>query len=151
VGARARDRDHVRDFAREVDAARRAKHWGYGKLASHVGVLADGRTFDAKQMSRLCQATVASLDALLVARLVEVLARRPQVQERLTTQIADVLERALSPRGVFVVIEAEHLCMSMRGVKKPGSVTVTSAVRGVFKTDARTRAEAMSFIGNDRG
>jgi GTP cyclohydrolase IA len=85
-----------------------------------------------------------------VARLVEVLARRPQVQERLTTQIADVLERALSPRGVFVVIEAEHLCMSMRGVKKPGSVTVTSAVRGVFKTDARTRAEAMSFIGNDR-
>jgi len=74
VGARARDRDHVRDFAREVDAARRAKHWGYGKLASHVGVLADGRTFDAKQMSRLCQATVASLDALLVARLVEVLA-----------------------------------------------------------------------------
>jgi GTP cyclohydrolase IA len=85
-----------------------------------------------------------------VARLVEVLARRPQVQERLTTQIAEVLERALSPRGVFVVIEAEHLCMAMRGVKKPGSVTVTSAVRGVFKTDARTRAEAMSLIGNDR-
>jgi GTP cyclohydrolase I len=81
-----------------------------------------------------------------VARLVEVLARRPQVQERLTTQIAEVLERALSPRGVFVVIEAEHLCMSMRGVKKPGSMTVTSAVRGVFKTDARTRAEAMGLI-----
>jgi GTP cyclohydrolase IA len=85
-----------------------------------------------------------------VARLVEVLARRPQVQERLTTQVAEVLERALSPRGVFVVIEAEHLCMSMRGVKKPGSVTVTSAVRGVFKTDARTRAEAMSLIGHER-
>ncbi|HZA27897.1 MAG TPA: GTP cyclohydrolase I FolE [Actinomycetota bacterium] len=84
-----------------------------------------------------------------VARLVEVLARRPQVQERLTTQIAEVLERALSPRGVFVVIEAEHLCMSMRGVKKPGSVTVTSAVRGVFKTDARTRAEAMSLIRSE--
>jgi GTP cyclohydrolase IA len=81
-----------------------------------------------------------------VARLVEVLARRPQVQERLTTQIAEFLERALSPRGVFVVIEAEHLCMSMRGVKKPGSITVTSAVRGVFKTDARTRAEAMGLI-----
>jgi GTP cyclohydrolase IA len=84
-----------------------------------------------------------------VARLVEVLARRPQVQERLTTQIAEVLESALSPRGVFVVIEAEHLCMSMRGVKKPGSVTVTSAVRGVFKTDARTRAEAMSLIRSE--
>jgi GTP cyclohydrolase I len=84
-----------------------------------------------------------------VARLVEVLARRPQVQERLTTQIAEVLERALSPRGVFVVIEAEHLCMSMRGVKKPGSVTVTSAVRGVFKTDARTRAEAMSLVRSE--
>lgn len=84
-----------------------------------------------------------------VARLVDVLARRPQVQERLTTQIADVLERALSPRGVFVVIEAEHLCMSMRGVKKPGSITVTSAVRGVFKTDARTRAEAMGLIRNE--
>jgi GTP cyclohydrolase I len=81
-----------------------------------------------------------------VARLVEVLARRPQVQERLTTQIAEFLERALSPRGVFVVNEAEHLCMSMRGVKKPGSITVTSAVRGVFKTDARTRAEAMGLI-----
>jgi GTP cyclohydrolase I len=86
-----------------------------------------------------------------VARLVEVLARRPQVQERLTTQIAEVLERALSPRGVFVVIEAEHLCMSMRGVKKPGSVTVTSAVRGVFKTDARTRAEAMGLIRHESG
>lgn len=84
-----------------------------------------------------------------VARLVDVLARRPQVQERLTTQIADVLEQALSPRGVFVVIEAEHLCMSMRGVKKPGSITVTSAVRGVFKTDARTRAEAMGLIRNE--
>jgi GTP cyclohydrolase I len=81
-----------------------------------------------------------------LARLVDVLARRPQVQERLTTEIADVLERVLKPRGVFVVIEAEHLCMSMRGVKKPGSVTVTSAVRGVFKSDSRTRAEAMGLI-----
>ena len=81
-----------------------------------------------------------------LARLVDVLAKRPQVQERLTTQIADVLERALNPRGVFVVLEAEHLCMSMRGVKKPGSVTVTSAVRGVFRSDPRTRGEAMSLI-----
>ena len=82
-----------------------------------------------------------------VARLVDVLARRPQVQERLTTQIADVLERALSPRGVFVVIEAEHFCMTMRGIKKPGAVTVTSAVRGLFRSDARTRQEAMDHIG----
>ena len=81
-----------------------------------------------------------------LARLVDVLARKPQVQERLTTEIADVLERVLKPRGVFVVIEAEHLCMSMRGVKKPGSETVTSAVRGEFRTDPRTRAEAMSLI-----
>jgi GTP cyclohydrolase I len=69
------------------------------------------------------------------------------VQERLTTQIADALDSALAPRGVFVVIEAEHLCMTMRGVKKPGSRTVTSAVRGLFRTDARTRQEAMNHIG----
>jgi len=82
-----------------------------------------------------------------IARVVDLLAKRPQVQERLTTEIAEALDRALSPRGVFVVIEAEHLCMTMRGIKKPGSVTVTSAVRGLFRTDARTRQEAMSHIG----
>ena len=81
-----------------------------------------------------------------LARLVEGFARRPQVQERLTTQVADALQTVLSPRGVFVVLEAEHLCMSMRGVKKPGSLTVTSAVRGLFKTNPATRAEAMSLI-----
>ena len=82
-----------------------------------------------------------------LARLVEGFARRPQVQERLTTQVADALVEVLSPAGVFVVIEAEHLCMSMRGVKKPGTLTVTSAVRGLFKDNPATRAEAMSFIG----
>jgi GTP cyclohydrolase I len=82
-----------------------------------------------------------------IARVVDLLSKRPQVQERLTTEIADALERALDPRGVFVVIEAEHLCMTMRGVKKPGSVTVTSAVRGLFRNDARTRQEAMDHIG----
>ncbi|HEX9300534.1 MAG TPA: GTP cyclohydrolase I FolE [Actinomycetota bacterium] len=81
-----------------------------------------------------------------VARVVDLLAKKPQVQERLTTEIAEAIERALSPRGVFVVIEAEHLCMTMRGVKKPGSLTVTSAVRGLFRTDARTRQEAMDHI-----
>jgi len=82
-----------------------------------------------------------------IARVVDVLAKRLQVQERLTTQIADVIDRALEPRGVFVVIEAEHLCMTMRGVKKPGSRTVTSAVRGLFRSDERTRQEAISLIG----
>lgn len=83
-----------------------------------------------------------------IARLVEGFARRPQVQERLTTQIADALVQQLEPSGVFVAIEAEHLCMSMRGVRKPGSLTVTSAVRGLFKDNAATRAEAMSLIGH---
>jgi len=82
-----------------------------------------------------------------IARVVDVLAKRLQVQERLTTQIADVVDRALEPRGVFVVIEAEHMCMTMRGVKKPGSLTVTSAVRGLFRSDERTRQEAISLIG----
>jgi len=82
-----------------------------------------------------------------LARVVDVLSKRPQVQERLTTEIADTIDKALSPRGVFVVIEAEHLCMTMRGVKKPGALTVTSAVRGLFRTDARTRQEAMDHIG----
>jgi GTP cyclohydrolase I len=81
-----------------------------------------------------------------LARVVDTLARRPQVQERLTTQIADAIENALDPRGVLVVIEAEHLCMSMRGIRKPGSQTVTSAVRGQFRRSDATRAEAMGLI-----
>jgi GTP cyclohydrolase IA len=81
-----------------------------------------------------------------LARLVDVYARRLQVQERLTVQIADSLERELDPRGVLVVIEAEHMCMSIRGVRKPGSTTVTSAVRGLFRENVATRAEAMNFI-----
>jgi len=81
-----------------------------------------------------------------LARLADVYARRPQVQERMTCQIADALMRIIEPRGVIVVLECEHLCMSMRGVRKPGATTVTSAVRGVFRKDARTRAEAMSLL-----
>lgn len=81
-----------------------------------------------------------------LARVVDGYARRPQVQERLTTQIAEALVRRLRPAGVIVVIEAEHLCLAMRGVRKPGAVTTTSAVRGVFQTQPSTRAEAMSLI-----
>jgi GTP cyclohydrolase I len=99
---------------------------------AHVGYIpgADGR--------------VTGLSKL--ARLVEVYARRPQVQERMTRQIADALYAALKPRGVIVVIEAEHLCMAMRGVRKPGSTTMTSAVRGIFRERQATRNEAMSLI-----
>ncbi|TLM80634.1 MAG: GTP cyclohydrolase I FolE [Actinobacteria bacterium] len=81
-----------------------------------------------------------------LARVVDVFAKRPQVQERLTSQVADTIVTHLDPAGVIVVIEAEHLCMSMRGVKKPGAITTTSAVRGIFERNAATRAEAMSLI-----
>ena len=81
-----------------------------------------------------------------LARLVDIYARRPQVQERMTSQIADALMTVLEPRGALVVIEAEHLCMSMRGVRKPGAKTVTSAVRGSMRDSDRTRAEAMSLL-----
>ncbi|WP_144206549.1 GTP cyclohydrolase I FolE [Mycobacterium tilburgii] len=81
-----------------------------------------------------------------IARLVDLYAKRPQVQERLTSQIADALVKRLDPRGVIVVVEAEHLCMAMRGVCKPGATTTTSVVRGQFKTDAASRAEALDLI-----
>jgi GTP cyclohydrolase I len=99
---------------------------------AHVGYIpgADGR--------------VTGLSKL--ARLVDVYARRPQVQERMTRQIADSLYEGLKPQGVIVVVEAEHLCMAMRGVRKPGSRTMTSAVRGIFRDNAATRAEAMSLV-----
>jgi GTP cyclohydrolase I len=99
---------------------------------AHVGYIpgADGR--------------VTGLSKL--ARLVEVYARRPQVQERMTRQVADALYEVLKPQGVIVVIEAEHLCMAMRGIRKPGATTVTSAVRGIFRDNAATRSEAMDLI-----
>jgi len=81
-----------------------------------------------------------------LARVVDVASQKPQVQERLTTEIADAINDTLKPRGVLVVIEAEHFCMSLRGIKKRGSITVTSAVRGLFRTNASTRAEAMSLL-----
>jgi GTP cyclohydrolase I len=81
-----------------------------------------------------------------IARVVDLFAKRPQVQERLTSQIADAMQEILDPRGVIVVVECEHLCMSMRGVRKPGARTVTSAVRGAFRESDRTRAEALRLI-----
>lgn len=100
--------------------------------AAHIGYIpnADGR--------------IAGLSKL--ARVVDVLARRPQIQERLTAQIADALVSGLDPRGVIVVCEAEHLCMSLRGVRKPGAKTITSAVRGQFRSSQSTRSEALSLI-----
>jgi GTP cyclohydrolase I len=100
--------------------------------AAHLGYIpgADGR--------------VTGLSKL--ARLVDLYARRPQVQERMTRQIADAMVEGLKPRGVLVIVEAEHLCMAMRGIRKPGSRTVTSAVRGIFRENAATRAEAMSLV-----
>ncbi|MEQ8175325.1 MAG: GTP cyclohydrolase I FolE [Syntrophomonadaceae bacterium] len=83
-----------------------------------------------------------------LARVTEAYARRPQLQERLTSQIADCINQTLKPHGVAVVIQAEHMCMTMRGVKKPGALTVTSAVRGIFETRAETRAELLSLILN---
>lgn len=81
-----------------------------------------------------------------VARVVDLVSKKPQIQERITSQIADIMMKALHPQGVAVVVEAEHLCMTMRGIRKPGAITVTSALRGLCKSDARSRAEAMSLI-----
>jgi GTP cyclohydrolase I len=99
---------------------------------AHVAYLPDGK--------------VVGLSKL--ARTVEAYARRPQVQERMTAQIADALMEHLAPKGAVVVVEAEHMCMKMRGIQKPNGMMVTSAVRGVFKEDASSRAEVMSLIGN---
>ena len=81
-----------------------------------------------------------------IARIVDIMSRKPQLQERLTSQIADTMVKAVKPLGVAVVVEAEHLCMTMRGIRKPGSLTVTSALRGLYKSDARSRSEAMCLI-----
>ena len=90
------------------------------------------------------------MGASKLARVVEILAKRPQLQERLTTQIADTITEATEPDGVAVVIQAEHMCMTMRGIKKPGSNVITSATRGLFRTKAATRAEFLSLVAGNR-
>jgi len=85
-----------------------------------------------------------------LARVVETIAKRPQLQERLTSTVADTIQEKLNPLGIIVVVEAEHMCMTMRGVKKPGSKTLTSAVRGTLQSDAKSRAEAMTLISFNR-
>lgn len=85
-----------------------------------------------------------------LARVLETVSKRPQLQERLTSSVADIIQEKLKPYGVIVVIEAEHMCMTMRGIKKPGSKTITSAVRGIFSTDAKSRAEVLSMINNGK-
>lgn len=102
----------------------------YGK--AHIGYIPNGRVVGASKLSRV----------------VDVLSRRPQLQERLTSQIADTIVSVLEPRGVAVILEAEHLCMTMRGIRKPGSKMVTSAMRGLFRQRVATRAEFLNLTGN---
>ena len=136
--ARARAADHVRDRPRRDD--HRARHRGLQHLR------APPRPVPRRRPRRVHPAKDGRVTGLSkIARLVDLFARRPQVQERLTTQIADALEQQLHVQGVIVVVECEHLCMSMRGVRKPGSRTITSAVRGQLRNPA-TRAEAMSLL-----
>jgi GTP cyclohydrolase I len=164
------ERDGVKDTPRRVADMYQEIFAGIGADAEELVAQIPGADFDEMIMVRdiplysVCEhhllpwvgrahvAYIPNKDGRItglskVARVVDLCAKRLQVQERLTTQIADAIDRALSPRGVFVVIEAEHLCMTMRGIKKPGAMTVTSAVRGLFRADARTRQEAMSLIG----
>ena len=110
-----------------------------GQVFQHFGHSAQFKLYTAEE------GRITGLSKL--ARLTLGYAARPQVQERLTTQIAEAIEEVLAPRGVLVVVEAEHLCMAMRGVRSSGSTTVTSAVRGLFRTDVAARAEAMGLIG----
>jgi GTP cyclohydrolase I len=164
------DRGGLRETPARVGRMYREVFAGIGVEASEIVTVVEGADFDEMIMVRdiplfsMCEHHLIPFNGRAhvayipnksqqitglskIARVVDTLAKKPQVQERLTTEIAEAIERALSPRGVFVVIEAEHLCMTMRGIKKPGSVTVTSAVRGLFRNDARTRQEAMQHIG----
>jgi GTP cyclohydrolase I len=140
------DRHLFTTFAADHDEMVMVRDIAFASLCEHHLVPFIGRAHVAYVPST--SGVITGLSKL--ARIVVAHARRLQVQERLTTDIAASIERVLKPRGTLVVIEAEHLCMSMRGVEKPGALTITSAVRGVFKTDASTRAEAMAFVRGPR-
>ncbi len=143
AGMREDPSEHLKvTFAAEHDEMVMVRDIPFASLCEHHLIPFVGRAHVAYVPSE--QGAITGLSKL--ARLVDGYARRLQVQEQLTSQIADALECALRPRGSLVVLEAEHLCMSMRGVRKPGALTVTSAVRGVFRTDVATRAEAMAFV-----
>ncbi|HET9090764.1 MAG TPA: GTP cyclohydrolase I FolE [Acidimicrobiales bacterium] len=133
-------------FAAEHDEMVMVRDIAFASLCEHHLVPFLGRAHVAYIPST--EGRITGLSKL--ARVVDGYARRLQVQERMTSQVADSIERALHPRGVLVVIEAEHLCMSMRGIRKPGALTVTSAVRGLFRHDPATRAEAMAFVRGSR-
>lgn len=144
-GLRARPAEHLRRvFEERYDELVLVRDISFNSMCehhllpftgvAHVGYLPSGR--------------VAGLSKL--ARVVEDISRRPQVQERMTHQIADLLASELEAKGVIVVLEATHTCMTIRGVKKPGSLMITSAVRGLFKTNQATRAEAMAFINSGK-
>jgi GTP cyclohydrolase I len=142
-GLEADPRDHLKiTFEEEHDEMVMVRDIPFTSLCEHHMVPFMGKAHVAYIPGEHGQITGLSK----LARLVDGYARRLQVQERMTRQVADAIDEILKPKGALVVIEAEHLCMSMRGVKKPGSVTVTSAVRGIFRHDAITRNEAMQFI-----
>jgi GTP cyclohydrolase IA len=146
-GMTADPSDHLEiRFAVEFDEMVMVRDIPFSSLCEHHLVPFIGKAHLAYIPST--DGTVTGLSKL--ARLVDGFAHRLQVQERLTTELADSLDEALHPRGTLVVLEAEHLCMSMRGVKKPGTSTVTSAVRGLFRTDVAARSEAMAFIHANR-
>jgi GTP cyclohydrolase I len=146
-GMHADPSDHLEiRFAVEHDEMVMVRDIPFASLCEHHLVPFIGKAHLAYIPST--DGTVTGLSKL--ARLVDGFAHRLQVQERLTTELADSLDDALHPRGTLVVLEAEHLCMAMRGVRKPGTSTVTSAVRGLFRTDVAARSEAMAFIHANR-
>ena len=143
VGFNENPSDHLEvTFAADHDEMVMVRDIPFASLCEHHMVPVMGRAHVAYIPG--ADGRITGLSKL--ARLVDGFARRLQVQERMTSQIADAIEDALDPKGVLVVVDAEHLCMSMRGVKKSGTSTVTSAVRGLFRTDTATRFEAMQFV-----
>ncbi|MDA8292078.1 MAG: GTP cyclohydrolase I FolE [Actinomycetota bacterium] len=140
------DRHLLTTFAADHDEMVMVRDIPFASLCEHHLVPFVGRA----HVAYIPSATGVITGLSKLARLVESHARTLQVQERLTTEVAASIERMLRPRGTLVVIEAEHLCMTMRGVRKPGAVTVTSAVRGLFREDPATRGEAMAFVRGSR-